>query len=680
MKKPLKNSTPSAPQVSSLRRQAEEILQMQQRDRGPVAPEDAQRLLHELEVHQIELEMQNDELRQAQAELEASRARYFDLYDLAPVGYCTLSDKGLILEANLTACSLLGLDRKKLLGHPLSRFILAEDANVFYQQRKKLLETGMHQTFRIRMLRQEGALFWARMEMTEAQDSETGDPVFRAVLSDITESKLTDEKLKQSEARYTDLAEQSSTISWEVDDRGLYTYVSPVAEAVLGYRPEELVGLKYFYELHPESDREALKKAAFSFFNRMQPFVNFVNSVLTKDGRTIWVSTNGIPILRADGTLQGYSGSDTDITELRRVEAELHETEALLIETQQMAHLGTLTYNTSTDEVRWSDEIYRIFGLPAGKSMNYSDIMQYVHPEDYPAFLQAWISIGDEKPSIDGEYRIVRPDGEIRFIHEYSIYKYISSGQTMMYVGLLQDITDRRLAEQAVQAKNAELERFTYSVSHDLKSPLVTIRTFMGHLVEDLAGGSTDHVAQDLAFISSAAEKMNMQLDELLNFSKVGRGVNPSIEATLQEMAQEAIGLVAGRIDKRGVRVQVMQKPAVLYGDRVRLVEVFQNLIDNAVKFMGEQSDPLIEIGAETNDGKTVCFVRDNGMGIDMQHKDMLFGMFAKLNPEIEGTGMGLALVKRIVELHGGRIWVESEGIGKGVCFWFSLPGKSSEL
>jgi len=663
-----------------LRRQAEEILQMQQRDRGPVAPEDAQRLLHELEVHQIELEMQNDELRQAQAELEASRARYFDLYDLAPVGYCTLSDKGLILEANLTACSLLGLDRKKLLGHPLSRFILAEDANVFYQQRKKLLETGMHQTFRIRMLRQEGALFWARMEMTEAQDSETGDPVFRAVLSDITESKLTDEKLKQSEARYTDLAEQSSTISWEVDDRGLYTYVSPVAEAVLGYRPEELVGLKYFYELHPESDREALKKAAFSFFNRMQPFVNFVNSVLTKDGRTIWVSTNGIPILRADGTLQGYSGSDTDITELRRVEAELHETEALLIETQQMAHLGTLTYNTSTDEVRWSDEIYRIFGLPAGKSMNYSDIMQYVHPEDYPAFLQAWISIGDEKPSIDGEYRIVRPDGEIRFIHEYSIYKYISSGQTMMYVGLLQDITDRRLAEQAVQAKNAELERFTYSVSHDLKSPLVTIRTFMGHLVEDLAGGSTDHVAQDLAFISSAAEKMNMQLDELLNFSKVGRGVNPSIEATLQEMAQEAIGLVAGRIDKRGVRVQVMQKPAVLYGDRVRLVEVFQNLIDNAVKFMGEQSDPLIEIGAETNDGKTVCFVRDNGMGIDMQHKDMLFGMFAKLNPEIEGTGMGLALVKRIVELHGGRIWVESEGIGKGVCFWFSLPGKSSEL
>ena len=663
-----------------MRRQAEEILQMQQRDRGPVAPEDAQRLLHELEVHQIELEMQNDELRQAQAELEASRARYFDLYDLAPVGYCTLSDKGLILEANLTACSLLGLDRKKLLGHPLSRFILAEDANVFYQQRKKLLETGMHQTFRIRMLRQEGALFWARMEMTEAQDSETGDPVFRAVLSDITESKLTDEKLKQSEARYTDLAEQSSTISWEVDDRGLYTDVSPVAEAVLGYRPEELVGLKYFYELHPESDREALKKAAFSFFNRMQPFVNFVNSVLTKDGRTIWVSTNGIPILRADGTLQGYSGSDTDITELRRVEAELHETEALLIETQQMAHLGTLTYNTSTDEVRWSDEIYRIFGLPAGKSMNYSDIMQYVHPEDYPAFLQAWISIGDEKPSIDGEYRIVRPDGEIRFIHEYSIYKYISSGQTMMYVGLLQDITDRRLAEQAVQAKNAELERFTSSVSHDLKSPLVTIRTFMGHLVEDLAGGSTDHVAQDLAFISSAAEKMNMQLDELLNFSKVGRGVNPSIEATLQEMAQEAIGLVAGRIDKRGVRVQVMQKPAVLYGDRVRLVEVFQNLIDNAVKFMGEQSDPLIEIGAETNDGKTVCFVRDNGMGIDMQHKDMLFGMFAKLNPEIEGTGMGLALVKRIVELHGGRIWVESEGIGKGVCFWFSLPGKSSEL
>jgi len=252
-------------------------------------------------------------------------------------------------------------------------------------------------------------------------------------------------------------------------------------------------------------------------------------------------------------------------------------------------------------------------------------------------------------------------------------------GKITGFVHIITDITGSKAAEQALVQKNEELERFTYAVSHDLRSPLVTIQTFLGHLVQDIAGVDTDQVAQDLAFITSAAKKMDALLDELQKFSKIGRVTNPSVEATLQEIAQEAIALVAGRIDKRGVRVQVAQEPVVLYGDRVRLLEVFQNLIDNAVKFMGEQSEPLIKIGAETKDGRAVCFVRDNGMGFEPRHKDKLFGLFEKLHPEMEGSGMGLALVKKIIETHGGGIRVESEGLCKGACFWFTLPQKSAE-
>jgi signal transduction histidine kinase len=133
--------------------------------------------------------------------------------------------------------------------------------------------------------------------------------------------------------------------------------------------------------------------------------------------------------------------------------------------------------------------------------------------------------------------------------------------------------------------------------------------------------------------------------------------------------------MVAGRIASRGARVVVAPETVVLRGDRARLVEVFQNLIDNAVKFMGVQESPLVEIGVETEGPEPVIFVRDNGAGIDPRHLGKLFGLFEKLDPKSEGTGLGLALVRRIVELHGGRIWAASEGLGRGSCFRFTLAG-----
>ncbi len=365
-----------------------------------------------------------------------------------------------------------------------------------------------------------------------------------------------------------------------------------------------------------------------------------------------------------------------ELAERKRVEAALLETESLLAEARQIAHLGTWTYNPETGHYRWSDEIYRILGLPVGSPMLFSEFTRCVHPEDYPALVKAWNGFNDERSLVELEYRIIRPGGEIRHIHDCSIFNYGENGKLLNSAALLLDITERKLAEQALQEKNAELERFTYTVSHDLRSPLVTIRTFMGHLADDLSRGDTENIARDLQYIHTATAKMGQLLDELLHLSRLGRVMNPSVETPLQEIVREALALVAGRIDQRGVRVQVTQEAVLLYGDRVRLAEVFQNLIDNAAKFMGEQTEPLIEIGAEIRNGEIACFVRDNGIGIDPQHTHKLFELFEKLHPEIEGSGMGLALVKRIVELHGGRIWVESEGLGKGACFWFSLPGK----
>src|SRR6267142_1057723 len=188
---------PISKQAADLRSRAEHKAKAAETDiQETLSPEDARRVLHELRVHQIELEMQNEELRRTQVELEAAWVRYFDLYDLAPVGYFTFSEQGLILQANLTAASLLGVARGALVKEPVSRFILREDQDIFYRHRRKLFETDAPQAYELRLVKGDGVQFWARLETTSAQVAD-GGPVARAVVSDITERKRAEEERQQ---------------------------------------------------------------------------------------------------------------------------------------------------------------------------------------------------------------------------------------------------------------------------------------------------------------------------------------------------------------------------------------------------------------------------------------------------------------------------------------------------
>ena len=200
-------------QAGDLRKRAEEKARADEdKTLDVLPPEEARQVLHELRVHQIELEMQNEELRRAQVELEASRASYFDLYDLAPVGYVTLSEKGLILEANLTAATLFGVARGALVKQPLPHFILPVDQDIYYRHRRQLLETGAPQVCELRMMRADAAPFWARLQATAAQDA-VGAPVCRAVVSDITEQKRAEAKLLEMN-RHTWKRPQHAPTRW----------------------------------------------------------------------------------------------------------------------------------------------------------------------------------------------------------------------------------------------------------------------------------------------------------------------------------------------------------------------------------------------------------------------------------------------------------------------------------
>jgi signal transduction histidine kinase len=231
-----------------------------------------------------------------------------------------------------------------------------------------------------------------------------------------------------------------------------------------------------------------------------------------------------------------------------------------------------------------------------------------------------------------------------------------------------------QIKNQELERQNAELERFTYSVSHDLKAPLVTIKGFIGLLQRDMQNNRGDAVISDIQKITDATDSMARQLDELLELSRVGRLVNAPVDIDLGEMVNSVITMFDESLLEYGVEVSIAPDMPVIEGDKGRIFEVFQNLVSNAIKFTGTQNTPRIEIGAEKQAGRVLCYVRDNGAGIEIDYLLRIFNLFERLDTQIEGTGIGLALAKRIVEFHEGQIWAESDGLGRGSTFWISLP------
>jgi signal transduction histidine kinase len=239
---------------------------------------------------------------------------------------------------------------------------------------------------------------------------------------------------------------------------------------------------------------------------------------------------------------------------------------------------------------------------------------------------------------------------------------------------LSQSNRDLSSANEALEMKNAELERYAYTASHELKTPLITIRSYAGLVEREAEALNSDRIRKDAARIVNASEKMRERLDDLLSLARAGRIANATERVSLTAIAEEARALCEGGLSAAGVTLTIQPGMPETLVDRIRFVEVFQNLIENAIKFTGGVRDPVIEIGMRQDGPGRTFFVKDNGIGIAPRFHATVFGLFDKLDPKSEGTGVGLAVVKRIVEVHGGRIWIESDGLGKGSAFCFTLP------
>ena len=230
-----------------------------------------------------------------------------------------------------------------------------------------------------------------------------------------------------------------------------------------------------------------------------------------------------------------------------------------------------------------------------------------------------------------------------------------------------------RTRESELIRMNSELERFAYTVSHDLKSPIITIKGFTGSLEKDLLSGNYQRMAEDLKRVSDAADKMVDLLRDLLELSTIGRAINTPEPEDMNLLVDDVLARLAGPLKNSNLTVAVQTGLPKVLCDRRRMAEVLQNLVENAINYIGDQTEPRIEIGVREEAGENIFFVQDNGIGIDKKYHQLIFGLFNKLDANSQGTGVGLALVKRIIEVHGGRVWVESEGEGMGSRFCFTV-------
>lgn len=242
------------------------------------------------------------------------------------------------------------------------------------------------------------------------------------------------------------------------------------------------------------------------------------------------------------------------------------------------------------------------------------------------------------------------------------------------------DLSERRRSEDALRRanrtlldRNREMEQFVYTVSHDLKSPLVTILGFVGMLREDVAEGRLQDIEDAIGRIAGAAQHMSDLINDLLELSRIGRARHTLLEIDMETLVR---GITAGlrtQLNKAGLALQIQPEMPRVMADRARIAQVFENLITNAIKYGASAVQPRLEIGFEDREAEVRFYVKDNGRGIAPEFHDKIFGLFQRLETDQEGTGVGLAIVARVMEVHGGRVWVESAS-EQGATFWLAFP------
>ncbi len=623
-----------------------------------------------------------DPAAQLKTALRLAQERFEEMAKLEEVKLLC-SAGGTILQANTAVEKLLGHPVEEIIGKSLLSFADLRDK----QDLGRMLEwlstersDGiLHGIFPF--LHSEGSEHILKWEVANLLDEPEIQALF-VKLCDITESKREEEELRTTNQLLNAFIEKSSEGMSLADIEGHYLIVNQAFCEMTGYSREALLHMG-IHDIIPKGKSSVL----LPMIQQGQSGTR-MGQIVHREGEIVDVEASGHPIeLRGKRLALGIL---RDVTAREQAKKALREENAFRSSVIKCASEGLCVCHSIHEfpHVRftvWNDRMTEITGHTM-EGINSAGWYQslYPDPELQRYAMERMGSMREGDDLLCEHWEITRADGEKRDIAISSSLLLADDGAAHV-MALIQDVSERIRAErdrdhllQEIEARNAELERFSYTVSHDLKGPLITIKGFLGFLQKDVAAGNLERLQEDAQHISEATTKMATLLDHILELSRIGRIVNPSSDVPMAELVHEAISRLQGSIDERGVTLHVWEDLPTLHGDRERLIEVFQNLIENAVKYMGAQAEPRIEIGAEEKAEELRYFVKDNGMGIEPPYHEKIFGLFDRLDTGTAGTGVGLAIVERVVTFHGGSIWVESAGAGTGSTFYFTLDEKNT--
>ncbi|MEY3289358.1 MAG: hypothetical protein RLZZ419_1600 [Pseudomonadota bacterium] len=508
----------------------------------------ADELLHELQVHQIELEMQNEELRFAQIALEESRDRYLALYEFAPVGYLTLTGEGLIEEINLTGAKLFGIERKQLIKRHFSALVVPKDGDRWHVFFKELMrqKKDAHQIELI-LKRSDNAVFYALLSV-QFVAIDTYVPAMRITLTDITENKQTEAALRKSQA------------------------------------------------------------------------------------------------------------------DLNRAQA--------------VAHVGSWHMDIRNNKLEWSDENFRIYGIPQGTPLTPESLLDMVHPTDRYFVDAAWKAALTGK-SYDIEHRII-VDQKVKWVHERIELNFDWQGKLRSGIGTTEDITERKLVEEKLSLADRRKDEFLAILAHELRNPMAPISSAVQLMKRQEITDST--LVLGLNIIDRQVVHIRHLLDDLLDVARIiqDKITLKTAPIKLIDIVNNALEISRPLIDARRQELIILQTltPQWIEGDHVRLTQALSNLLNNAAKYSPE--DAKITLRVLQDGDEAVIEVQDNGIGIDPDILPQIFELFIQVDHSLArsqgGLGIGLTLVRQLIEIHGGTVTAKSAGLGHGSLFTVRLP------
>jgi len=622
--------------------------------------------------------------KNAEEALMKSENRYRSIVENINDGFCIHDFKGNILDCNENFALMLGSVPEEIIGTNLDDFsstdMMLEKNDVVGELKK----TGIVE-FDADLKEKDGSSCYYSIK-SSIVSGENGGKV-HSFLRDVTKRREMEEILHESEIKSQKrLAEieaiyNSAPIGLCVLDRKLrFVRINDRMAKINGFPPEEHIG-KTIQEIVPDLSEQSKDIAKELFETKKKIMGREFNGITpAKPGvlRT-WIE-QWYPLKDSTNQIIGINVAALEITEIKRADKALKKSEEKLRLAIEGADAGMWFWNLEKDIFEWTDRYKTIFGIDPDPKMSYNDFLKSVHPEDREKVINATQRAMQYGEDFKVELRTIWPDRSIHWVYSLGRLFYDVQGKPKEMIGIAIDITPSKVAEQELQEtlkqlkrSNAELEQFAYVASHDLQEPLRMITSFLQLLQRRYEHQLDSDANEFIQFAVDGAARMQELVNDLLTYSRIGRKTGKFEDVNTEDILKQITFDSRVLIEENNANISYENLP-VVWADYTQLVQVFQNLISNSIKY-NEQERPTLHISAEKKVNDWIFKVKDNGIGIDSQHGDRVFKIFQRLHgrDEYEGTGIGLAIVKRIIEQHGGMIWYDSKP-GEGSIFYFSIP------